>query len=232
MLSQKSDDGNMPGKQVRNIICYNVGGKIFEITRDIVERYPTSILATSAAEASNADSAVPIFIQGNNERFTYVLEYLHTGRAVLPRTIAKNAFLQDLQSYGIQNVEPSTVGVGYGGATGVVNDVLHIYEKYAEGLEALDAELCELELKRSCYVVAHECFKWCIINGLCRPVQFRNDDVRDDVEHCFLYFNQQMFNEQLAWYGLTFDRQEGDYERENFEVWLKQLDKTSEKSRF
>jgi len=185
----------------KKTIRYNVGGHIFEVSHDVVNRHPTTILAKTASEFLQNGSAAEIFIDGNAERFSHVLDYLRSGRTILPITVPKATFMQDLNYYGFQNIDPNNIDA----VTAPVNaldQVVKMEENYKEDLKRRDAELATLQLKRNCAIVAHECFRCYIQNGI---LAFRLQAAADsEVERCFSKLNVDFLNEMLATYGLVY----------------------------
>jgi len=167
----------------RKTIRYNVGGQIFEVSHAAVNRHPTTIMAKKAVEFSQNGSAAAIFIDGNAERFGYVLDYLRCGHVVLPSNIPKAVLLQDLNYYGFQfismdNVDDSSALVG------ALAQIVRLEEEHKRDLEKLDVEIAMLQLKRSYAIVAHECFRHYIQNGI--STSFRLQGSSDsDVYRCF-----------------------------------------------
>jgi hypothetical protein len=92
-LENKSKDGS----EVTSRVKFNVGGQIYEISRDIVMSHPGTMLARIASETWQKDPTETIFINGDGERFRYVLDYLRTGSIFLPLTVPKPAVLKDLE---------------------------------------------------------------------------------------------------------------------------------------
>jgi len=77
---------------------------VFEVSCELVERHPNIKLAIMAEESW--DDSEAIFMDGNSERFEYVLDYVRTGHVILPINISRMALLQDLEFYGFENIPP------------------------------------------------------------------------------------------------------------------------------
>jgi len=76
---------NLPDVQKR--VKFNVGGHCYEISRDILMRRPETMLARSASDLWHKDSDQEIFLNGDGERFRYVLDYLRNGEYPSPRLL-------------------------------------------------------------------------------------------------------------------------------------------------
>jgi len=88
----------------------NVGGHLYEVPRSLFDLYPESMLArllddTWRSGNDDDSSNETIFVDRNGERFQYVLDLLRDGRVFLPLTVSKEAFLVDLEYFGL--LEPA-----------------------------------------------------------------------------------------------------------------------------
>jgi len=192
-----------------NPIRYNVGGQVFEVSHDAVNQHPTTILAKMAAEYAQNSSTDVIFIDGDAERFGYVLDYLRTGRAVLSFFVPKSAFLQDLYFYGFQNIDPKNIDAI--SAADAVAQVAQLEEEYNKNMKKRDDEIAALQFNQACFWVAHECFNLYIKNGISKPFRVHGSDSR--ISLCFSKFNRGLLNEMLTVYGLEYQsyQSEGGY---------------------
>jgi len=208
-------------KKAGGTIRYNVGGRIFEVSRDIVNRHPTTILARTAFENRSSD---PIFIDGNSERFSCVLDYLRTGRAILPSNVPRAAFLQDLNFYGFRDIDPNNVDAITVSAD-ALEQVAKLGEYYKQDLKERDNEIARsererdkeidrirkqrdgeidmLRRKRSCSFVAYECFHEYIHKGILGPFWF-DIHAGSNARLCFVNFNKNLLTETLAVCGLQY----------------------------
>jgi len=212
----------------KNTIRYNVGGHIFEVSRDVVNRHPTTILAETASEFMHNSSPDAIFIDGNAERFGFVLDYLLTGRAVLPINIPKAAFLRDLNFYGFQNIESSNVDTTSASAD-VVAQITKLEENYKQNLKERDAEIVTLQLKQSCFFVAHECFLYYIPHDTSESLRLDGKS-ESEVYRCFSNFNEVLLNEMLVIYGLKYVSHNTEYAYNNASLCVTlRLSKLSDK---
>ena len=76
----------------------NVGGRLFEVPRDVIDQQPDSTLGQMMEQD---DSEEPVMIDRSSEIFNEVLEYLLYGSVILPANLPKEKFTQDLKFYAI-----------------------------------------------------------------------------------------------------------------------------------
>ena len=128
-------------KKGKPTVRFNVGGRIYEVSRSLLDRYPDTMLARMASDTwsplqrdessdesgehengDDDDDDTPIcngdggkkalFIDRNSDRFQYCLDYMRDGGiAGLPMTVSKDAVLHDLAYYGFHDVDPSSISV-------------------------------------------------------------------------------------------------------------------------
>ena len=91
-------------------VCFNVGGKRYEVSRALLEMHPNTKLAQSASEHWETNLKAEIFMERDGDRFTYVLDYLRDGRACLPLVIPKDALVADLEYFGVEHVDETKIG--------------------------------------------------------------------------------------------------------------------------
>jgi BTB/POZ domain len=87
------------------IISISIGGKLFQVSKELLMKYPNTMLSmvASVMETNNQDE--PIFMDGNSERFPYIIDYMRYQSVVLPDHIAKDFFQKDLDYYGFENIQ-------------------------------------------------------------------------------------------------------------------------------
>ncbi|KAL7523883.1 hypothetical protein ACHAWF_000721, partial [Thalassiosira exigua] len=83
-------------------IQFNVGGRHFEVSRELIEQQPESMLGRMVSESWHPDPKEVIFIDRNGDIFAQVLEYLRYGNIVLPTNMPKEMFVRDLDYYGLE----------------------------------------------------------------------------------------------------------------------------------
>jgi BTB/POZ domain len=64
-------------------------------------------MAASDIGESNHNS--PIFIDGNEQRFRHVIDYMRYRKVELPEHVGKESFLTDLDYYGFDRVDPNQI---------------------------------------------------------------------------------------------------------------------------
>jgi hypothetical protein len=190
-------------------VTFNVGGQIYEISRDIVMSHPDTMLARIASETWQKDPTATIFINGDGERFRYVLDYLRTGSISLPITVSKPAILQDLEYYGFENIDPNNID-GWGNAS--VEAIAHIGKKKVkkdELLKEISAKIEALKLDAIFVSIAHECFECCwsrkdTMEDIILAQTVDRNLIHDTLKYAFHRhrFDEELFNKYLAEYGL------------------------------
>jgi BTB/POZ domain len=101
---------------IDNVVTFNVGGRIFQIRRTLLDSYPDTMLARSASDlwkeqneitSSTATATTtncadkPIFIDRDSTRFACVLDFMRDSCSIdLPVNITKESFLRELQYFG------------------------------------------------------------------------------------------------------------------------------------
>jgi hypothetical protein len=209
---KKSKDDSEETKRVK----FNVGGQVYEISRDIVMRHHETMLARIASETWQKDPTATIFINGDGERFRYVLDYLRTGSILLPLTVSKPAILKDLEYYGFEDVNPKDID-GWDNAS--AEAAIHIGKKGAkkdEVVEEIDAKIKflkvendaiieALKLEKACVLVAHKCFVLCCnspptIKDNMMIINYGTID-RELRRAFYTSFDEELFNKHLAQYG-------------------------------
>ncbi|KAI9000285.1 BTB/POZ protein [Gaertneriomyces semiglobifer] len=63
----------------KDLVTFNVGGKLFTTSRSNINLYPESLLANLIAQISTGDPKQEIFIDRDPETFAVILQYLRTG---------------------------------------------------------------------------------------------------------------------------------------------------------
>jgi hypothetical protein len=104
-------------------VCLNVGGHIYEFSRDILDRHPDSMLShmmserwqqtatthqyttdtTPDAQQKIDNDGIP-FIDRNGQRFGYILDLCRDGVVYLPVTVSPAALQMDLEYFGLEQI--------------------------------------------------------------------------------------------------------------------------------
>jgi hypothetical protein len=139
------DDEQPPSK----IVTFDVGGKVFKVTRSLIEKHEGSMLSRLVSDTWNNDPNEPVFVDRNSDIFAQVLDYLRHGSVVLPATVQKDMFVRDLDFYGIVPEEGSVKSDSEGWAKQV--------EARNSRIRELEKESTELELEKNIEVLALYC---------------------------------------------------------------------------
>lgn len=95
-------------------VTFDVGGKIYRVSRSLLDQHPDTMLARYASDTwfpkgennDETDTSSPLFIERNGERFQYVLDYMRDGVLDIPITVSKDAMIRDLSYFGLIFSEP------------------------------------------------------------------------------------------------------------------------------
>ena len=88
---------------------FNVGGKIYEVSCSLLERYPDTMLVKSSSKQWQEDSTSEIFIERDGELFRHVLSFLRDGHVALPVTETKKRLMLELQYFGVDSVNEESI---------------------------------------------------------------------------------------------------------------------------
>jgi hypothetical protein len=148
-------------KQTKDEVTnFDVGGRIFKVRRSLLNAFPSTMLARSAAEVwqDNDKPDEPIFIDRDSDRFAYVLDYMRDGEAVLPITVPKNAVLTDLKYYGFEDVSPAVIKVNIPICEAVMQ-MAPFQQNYEDKIKQLDQSILDSTTEKGLLELAHACFK-------------------------------------------------------------------------
>ena len=96
----------MATKKSSNTVKFNVGGKIYEIARSMLEKFPNTMLA----EKASSSSPFPIFVDRDPDRFAFCLDYMRdNGKVYLPETVSKMSVLEELKFFGFKDVDETKI---------------------------------------------------------------------------------------------------------------------------
>ncbi|PKK68877.1 hypothetical protein RhiirC2_698415, partial [Rhizophagus irregularis] len=82
----------------KNNVIFNVGGTKFEISEDLVKKYPNNELYYLFSSASSKNE---IFIDHNPLAFSVILDYLRYGKLLVPGNVAKEVIELQLKEFRI-----------------------------------------------------------------------------------------------------------------------------------
>jgi hypothetical protein len=82
-------------------VKFNIGGQVYDVSRSMLDQHPDTMLSKSASKLWQSNPESEIFIERNGFRFQYVLDFLRDGSVRLPITECKDAFIKELEYYGV-----------------------------------------------------------------------------------------------------------------------------------
>ncbi len=91
------------------IVKFNVGGRKYEVSRSLLELHPNTLLAKSAAMVWEENSEEEIFFERDGARFAFCLDYLRDEKCYLPSEVSKEALMDDLHYFGVENVHSNLI---------------------------------------------------------------------------------------------------------------------------
>eukprot|EP00928_Gymnodinium_smaydae_P047229 TRINITY_DN31505_c0_g1_i1.p1 TRINITY_DN31505_c0_g1~~TRINITY_DN31505_c0_g1_i1.p1 ORF type:complete len:314 (+),score=22.50 TRINITY_DN31505_c0_g1_i1:55-942(+) len=83
-------------------VIFNVCGSYFEVLRQTIEGKPSTMLACLLDDVGT-DSSVPIFVDANPDRFSYILDWYRFGEMHIPRDLPVDAILCDARYFLLPN---------------------------------------------------------------------------------------------------------------------------------
>ena len=128
-------------------VCLNIRGDKLYLPHSFLERYPQTLLGQIASE-HHADPAKEVFLDCNKDCFQLVLDYLRdNGNTVLPITVSKSSFLDELAYFEIKNVDKSKIVTDYSALP--TQSLVQLYEIRSE-IESWDGNDIIATLSRKC----------------------------------------------------------------------------------
>jgi BTB/POZ domain/SPRY domain len=87
------------------IITFDVGGQVYCVSKDLLQKFPDTLLCRAASDITMNNHDDPIFIKRNGHRFQYVLDYMRDSRilGMIDHNICKEALYKDLDFFGFEN---------------------------------------------------------------------------------------------------------------------------------
>jgi hypothetical protein len=93
-------------------VKFNVGGRLYEVSRSLIEKFPSTVLARMTSETWQKDPEATLFIDRDSDRFRFCLDYMRDGEVWLPLNAPKEGILLDLDYFGFENVDPRKIHGG------------------------------------------------------------------------------------------------------------------------
>jgi hypothetical protein len=215
-------------KKDSSTVKLNVGGRHYEVSRSLIERFPETMLARMASETWQKDPEATLFIDENGDRFQYCLDYMRRNEVWIPLSVPKEALLQDLDYYGFENVDPAKI---YGGSSNLAaarhlikckKEHEKVLSTCMENVKTCMANVKTAEAASKCEEVAYECF---VRFSQGKPLTM---DFVQNTEHInsagVAVGNQAEFQDHLAKYGLVFMSSQSG--RNGYYITLKEKEDT------
>lgn len=137
-------------------VSFNVGGRIFQVRRSLLEGFPNTVLARSVSKEWH-EGGEPIFIDRDADRFRYCLDFMRDGQVQLMHPESPEALLKELEYYGFENVNPKDIILKF--------PVIEAMKCLHSAGKEVDDEIREAELgisraqnKVKCMKLARACF--------------------------------------------------------------------------
>jgi hypothetical protein len=92
-------------------VQFDVGGRVFKVSRALINAIPDSMLARMISETWEKEPGKPMFIDRDGDKFAHVLDYLRYGSIELPVTVTQAMFQRELDYYSIPAVDGSVTQV-------------------------------------------------------------------------------------------------------------------------
>ena len=143
-------------------ILFDVSGKIFRVSRSLIDEWPESMLARLVSDRWHDDDdsmEKPIFIDRNGDIFQVVLDFMRYGCIALPRNLPKRTFVREMDYYGIH----------------VNDDEIVSPNSALEELDCLRKSLAVAELNHDMFLLAVHAYHKFMIRGM-HYVIIKNDD--------------------------------------------------------
>lgn len=183
----------MPGtspkqkKIKRSTVKFNVGGKLFEISRSLLDSFPDTMIYKAASKTWIQEKDEPIFIERNCDRFQFVLDYMRDGHCSLPYDTTKDAVLNELSYFGFDNVDPEKIIDEYSPSI-ATNIVASYYKKHQVLIQNLDLEK------------QYTNFAFICLNHYIKTSKVEMIVSKDDYENCGSFYSHHDYSE---WHDST-----------------------------
>jgi BTB/POZ domain len=115
-------------------IRFNVGGRKYEVSKSLLDRFPASMLATISSDQWRQEHE--IFVDRNGERFQYVLDYMRDSRVELPLSIPRGQFVLDMEYFAL-DYDDSNITLSVASP----KDLFHSLGRFRDYFEEKSAEI-------------------------------------------------------------------------------------------
>jgi hypothetical protein len=96
---------------VPSMAAFRVENQVFEIDPQIIDSFPERVLPSRSC-LKRYSTSKPVRLDGDPNRFHYIIEWMRKGRIRLPASISRPDFLADLEVYGFQRIDSETIEAG------------------------------------------------------------------------------------------------------------------------
>ena len=192
-----------------DVIRLNVGGAKYEVSRSLIDTYPTTMLARMVSETWHQDSSNEIFVDRNGQRFQYVLDYMRDQKVCLPMGVSTASIVKELDYFGFENVPADAID-GSVANWEAAEHVKMVYGEYKDSIEKLEESMRMTEIERDLAMWAHRCYQEFMCTGKGR-ITFKEANEKS-YKPAFQRLNfdrkglsLECFKSKLAKYGLKMD---------------------------
>jgi len=130
-------------------LVFNVGGRHFEVLRQTIEAYPSTLLACLVGDIGT-DLSAPIFVDANPDRFPQILDWYRYGEMFVPEGLSVKALLRDARFFllpDVVTINHTAYPIGMSGAAhptrsydAVMKDIAATWEGFDEYIERVMTE--------------------------------------------------------------------------------------------
>jgi hypothetical protein len=145
-------------------VKFNVGGRYYEVSRSLIEKFPSTMLARMTSETWQKDPEATLFVERDSDRFRFCLDHMRADKMWLPLNIPKEAFLDDLDFYGFEDVDPRKI---HGGCSNLAaarhlikckKEHGKVLSTCTENVNTCMKNVKTAETTRKCEELAYDCF--------------------------------------------------------------------------
>jgi hypothetical protein len=140
------------------IVRFNVGGVKYEVSRSLIEAYPSTMLARLVSDTWQQDLGSEIFIDRNGQRFQYVLDYMRDQEINLPLNTTKGSAVKELEYFGFEHVDPEAIKSSCANLA-AFKHVSMCQKQHEAAFKELELQAKEVEDMKECTIIAHACAK-------------------------------------------------------------------------
>jgi hypothetical protein len=91
---------------ITETVQFNVGGKVYEVSKSLLNAFPDTLLATKASTVTVS----PIFVDRDPDRFAYCLDFMRdNGKVHLTENVSKAALLKELKYFGFADIDRALI---------------------------------------------------------------------------------------------------------------------------